>query len=82
MAGLQTLAKQFEQKNLKLWLPLEAPIYLDVNGKRFRHRHTYIFRGLGPETGRSEVACAPIQESGIHIRDRVHRRASSLPVIN
>lgn len=32
---------QFEQKKLKLWLPLEAEIYLDVNGKRFRHRHTY-----------------------------------------
>lgn len=32
---------QFEQKKLKLWLPLEAEIYLDVNGKRFHHRHTY-----------------------------------------
>jgi len=32
---------QFEQKQLRLWLPLEAEIYLDVNGKRFRHRHTY-----------------------------------------
>jgi hypothetical protein len=28
---------QFEQKKLKLWLPLEAEIYLDVNGKRFHH---------------------------------------------
>jgi hypothetical protein len=26
---------QFEQKKLKLWLPL------DVNAKRFHHRHTY-----------------------------------------
>jgi hypothetical protein len=32
---------QFDQKKLKLWLPLEAEIYLDVNGKRFHHRHTY-----------------------------------------
>jgi hypothetical protein len=32
---------QFEQKKLKLWLPLEAEIYLDVNGKRFHDRHTY-----------------------------------------
>jgi hypothetical protein len=32
---------QFEQKKLQLWLPLEAEIYLDVNGKRFHHRHTY-----------------------------------------
>jgi len=32
---------QFEQKKLKLWLPLEAEIYLDVNGKRFHHRHAY-----------------------------------------
>jgi hypothetical protein len=32
---------QFEQKKLKLWLPLDAEIYLDVNGKRFHHRHTY-----------------------------------------
>ncbi|HEY1467860.1 MAG TPA: hypothetical protein VGF61_02365 [Candidatus Acidoferrum sp.] len=32
---------QFEQKKLRLWLPLDAEIYLDVNGKRFRHRHTY-----------------------------------------
>lgn len=30
---------QFEQKKLKLWLPLEAEIYLDVNGKHFHHRH-------------------------------------------
>ncbi len=32
---------QFEQKKIKLWLPLEAEIYLDVNGKRFHHRHVY-----------------------------------------
>jgi hypothetical protein len=32
---------QFEQKKLQLWLPLEAEIYLDVNGKRFHHRHIY-----------------------------------------
>ena len=32
---------QFEQKKLQLWLPLEAEIYLDVNGKRFHHRHVY-----------------------------------------
>jgi hypothetical protein len=32
---------QFEQKKLRLWLPLEAEIYLDVNGKRFHHRHIY-----------------------------------------
>jgi hypothetical protein len=32
---------QFEQKKLKLWLQLEAEIYLDVNGRRFHHRHTY-----------------------------------------
>ncbi len=31
----------FEQKQLQLWLPLEADIYLDVNGKRFHHRHVY-----------------------------------------
>jgi len=30
---------QFEQK--KLYLPLEAEIYLDVNGKRFHQRHAY-----------------------------------------
>jgi hypothetical protein len=29
---------QFEQNKLKLWLPLEAEIYLDVNGKRLHHR--------------------------------------------
>ena len=32
---------QFEQKKLKLWLPLEAEIYLDVNAKRLHHRHSY-----------------------------------------
>ena len=32
---------QFEQKKPKLWLPLQAEIYLDVNGKRFHDRHTY-----------------------------------------
>ena len=32
---------QFEQKKLKLWLPREAEIYLDVNGKHFHHRHIY-----------------------------------------
>ena len=32
---------QFEQKKLKLWLPLEAEIYLDVNGKHFHNRHIY-----------------------------------------
>jgi hypothetical protein len=32
---------QFEQKKLQLWLPLEAEIFLNVNGKRFHHRHTY-----------------------------------------
>jgi hypothetical protein len=32
---------QFEEKKLQLWLPREAEIYLDVNGKRFRHRHVY-----------------------------------------
>ena len=37
---------------------------------------------LGPETGRSDVACAPIYESRIHIEDQAHRQASSLPVIN
>jgi hypothetical protein len=65
---------QFEQKKLKLWLPLEAEIYLDVNGKALPpsahlQRLPGIFRGLGPETGRAEVACAPIHESRIHIED-------------
>jgi hypothetical protein len=32
---------QFEQKKLKLWLPLEAEIYLDMNGRHFHHRNTY-----------------------------------------
>lgn len=32
---------QFEQKKLKLWLSLEAEIYLDMNGRDFHHRHTY-----------------------------------------
>jgi len=32
---------QFEQKKLKVWVPLEAEIYPDVNGKRLHHRHSY-----------------------------------------
>ena len=39
--GLDYGSVQFEQKKLKLGLPLEAEIYPDVNGKRFHHRHTY-----------------------------------------
>lgn len=77
---------QFEQKKLKVWVPLEAEIYPDVKESASTIATSTVISGyfpwIGPETGRCEVASAPIQESRIHMRDRVHRRASSLPVIN
>ncbi len=32
---------QFEQKGQRLWLPLEAEIYVDAGGKQFHHRHAF-----------------------------------------
>ena len=48
---------RFEQKKLSLWLPLEAEIYLDVNGKRFHHRHVYSdYRVFSVELGQKTAA--------------------------
>jgi hypothetical protein len=32
---------QFETKGQRLWLPLEAEIYVDAEGKQFHHRHAF-----------------------------------------
>lgn len=32
---------QFQQKGQRLWLPLEAEIYVDAGGKQFHHRHAF-----------------------------------------
>jgi len=32
---------QFADRKISMWLPLQAEIYLDSGGRRFRHRHTY-----------------------------------------
>jgi hypothetical protein len=32
---------KFEERNLVLWLPQQAEIYLDSRGKHLHHRHTY-----------------------------------------
>jgi hypothetical protein len=31
----------FETRDISLWLPKDADIFLDSNGKRFHHRHTF-----------------------------------------
>lgn len=32
---------EFPQRNLQLWLPREADIYMDCLGRRYRHRHSF-----------------------------------------
>lgn len=32
---------QFEDRQMRLWLPQEAEIYIDSGGRHFRHRHSY-----------------------------------------
>lgn len=32
---------EFPKRNLKMWLPQSADIYMDYRGKRYHHRHTF-----------------------------------------